>query len=794
MLAQFEFIFLFLPTLLFAFDRVREARGRMRLLLAASLGFYLVAGRGQLAFLLGSIAVNYLLGRRLSAHGNRWLLALGLALNVGPLVAIKLGAAWPAPPGLSFFALAQAAFLIDAAAGRTREDDPLRYGLFVSFFPSVLAGPIARHAQLAPALERAEASPSLHARAVWRVACGVIQKAVIADTLAPVADALFNGNDYLPWANALTGLLAYALQLYFDFAGYSNIAIGVAAALGVELPENFDAPYRATSIAEFWRSWHISLSQWLRDYVYLPVIIVAGRVTVIRASPLLIGGLASVVTMLTCGLWHGATPGFLAWGAGHGLLLAAHQAWRELLGRVLGASRRRWLDASRVYALLSWALTITCVIALWVPFRAKDLATCQRIARSVNLPGSRPEDAARACVAVAAAIALFPAWRPRRSWPWLRERVERYLFDWRSRAFRFALAAYVVLVSLMVAFYTTHLDRWLVRAIPIATDPDGVDWQFGDFRSNLLAAEIFQGDERKVIICGSSFARQMGVFRFEKDGVRYKSGTVAIVGNGLSNGLMEAVAIVDTPDLDTIFLAIAPINCGPITHDTSFGPQGKGSLARLGFDRPRKPFAELEPIAMSPLDVLQLALTYRTATFFQLHGFLSKLSVLAPRPSPEIQELPFTPLSGPRFEQDFTTMLAPSRREQRPIADTKNGSDVDFKWAQRGCIESLRPGGDIRRALAALKRLCDEHHVRLILYNTPTAEPKLAPHVWTRNFLPEFNAELKRMADDLHVEYEDCAFLFPYSGEWFYDFLHLWDGARELLHKHLLYKHLGAKT
>lgn len=766
MIDQFEFLFFFLPAVVYVFDR----GGRTRWLLAASLAFYAVAGWRHLPELVASIAVNFAIGRRLSARPSTGLFWAGVAVNLGPLVAWKVLAPAIAPPGLSYWTFTQVAYLADALAGRTREDDPARYALFVTFFPAVLSGPIARHADLSRELARADASPALHAAGVGRFLLGFFQKCFVADALAPLAARVFDSALPLPADVTANGLLAYTFQIYFDFAGYSNMAIGVALAFGVVLPENFDRPYLATSIAEFWRRWHISLSAWLRDYVYLPLTIVLGDL-----PPLATGALASVFTMALCGLWHGVSWLFLAWGLGHGLLLAAHQAWRSRLD----ARQRRALAASRAFGFVSWLATFLAVTALWVPFRARDTAACARIAAGLSTFARPSDSAGKLLVAGAALLVVLP-------WPRLDlTRLEAYLFTWRRRSVQFALPAYAVLVVLLAAFYTTRLDLAVLRRLPVITRTGGIAHEEGDFRANLLANELFQGDERKVVICGSSFAAEMGLYRFEAGGARYRSGTVGIAGNGLVNGLRSAMAAM-TLGVDAVILGITPLNCGRITNDCVFPDQGMSGVERLGFAFPRRPLGEVEPVPLEPADVARLAVAYRSPEFFQLHGFLAALWPLAPRLRDPVRELDLSARAA--FRRDLEDRIAGARRAPRPVADRANGRDETFHWRSRGILESLAAGGDVARALAALKREADARRVRLVVYHTPTTA-----EVYPPGFLAEFNAALARLTAGVRLEYLDLSALFPSDGAFMDDFVHPTYPARDYLHRYLAYALTGGR-
>jgi len=313
------------------------------------------------------------------ATRRKYVLTLGILLNLTVLGACKyanfIGANAAAllqlpfrpfniilPLGVSFFTFQKISYLADLRRGDRHIYGLLEFFAFVTFFPQLIAGPIVRHNEIIPQFR---ANP--HGPARWEnlsrgfvlFTIGFAKKAGIADTAALVCDPLFAkaGLDPLTAAEAWSAVWSYALQIYFDFSGYSDMAIGLGLMFGLRLPFNFAAPYRAASIREFWRRWHITLSRFLRDYVYIPL---GGN----RA-----GALAQarnvVLTMLLGGLWHGAAWTFVAWGGLHGLALAANGAW----------ARRGW----RMPAGVGWALTLLFVLMAWVLFRAPDFGTATRV-------------------------------------------------------------------------------------------------------------------------------------------------------------------------------------------------------------------------------------------------------------------------------------------------------------------------------------------------------------------------------------------------------------------------------
>jgi alginate O-acetyltransferase complex protein AlgI len=389
------YIFAFLPIVLFGWWALaRRSRRLSRLwLTAASLFFYGWWDARYLALLAGSILFNYLAAqwiRAAPAHRRKLVLAGAIAGDLAVLgwfkyadflgnsLASMLGADWSKlgislPLGISFFTFTQIAFLVDSARDKVRETDPLDYGLFVTFFPHLLAGPVLHHSEMMPqfadpAVGRPRAEMISTGLTLFLI--GLIKKCVLADGIAPVAALVFDGaaRGTLPGvAESWAAALAYSFELYFDFSGYSDMALGAARLFGIVLPLNFASPYQAASIIEFWRRWHMTLSRFLRDYLYIPL---GGNRHGMARRHLNLG-----ITMLLGGLWHGAAWTFVAWGAWHGLLLVLNHLGRAAIER-LGLER---LAATAPARLAGWAMTFFCVLIGWVVFRAEGFGASGRM-------------------------------------------------------------------------------------------------------------------------------------------------------------------------------------------------------------------------------------------------------------------------------------------------------------------------------------------------------------------------------------------------------------------------------
>jgi D-alanyl-lipoteichoic acid acyltransferase DltB (MBOAT superfamily) len=387
------FIFVFLPVVLlvfFLFGRLRGREPAMAWLTLASLFFYAWWNPLYLPLLLVSILANYACGwllNRLPADRpvrKRAVLAAGIVFNLGLLGYFKYAAffvravnglaqqSWPAPAivlplAISFYTFQQLAYLVDAYRGATREHNFLHYTLFVTYYPQLIAGPIVHHKEVLPQFNDSQAfryDARNMAVGLTVFALGLAKKTLIADNVSVYSTPVFNaaaagGAVTLP--EAWCGALAYAFQIYFDFSGYSDMAIGLGKMCGIDLPLNFNSPYKAGNIIEFWQRWHMTLSRFLRDYLYIPL--GGNRRGKLRRY------LNLMITMVLGGLWHGAGWTFVLWGTLHGLYLAVNHGWRYVVGRL---PNRRWTEGVGP-RWLARLITFLAVLAGWVLFRAAHL-------------------------------------------------------------------------------------------------------------------------------------------------------------------------------------------------------------------------------------------------------------------------------------------------------------------------------------------------------------------------------------------------------------------------------------
>lgn len=366
-------------------------RPRKLLLLGASYLFYAAWDWRFLSLILASSLIDYLVAWRLDLTERpgtrRVLLTLSLVSNLGLLgffkyfhffedSLVQLLARFGIemshttlhivlPVGISFYTFQTLSYTIDVYRGSLKaERDFLDVALFVAFFPQLVAGPIVRAAEFLPQLSRPRRREDVAVRSCLALfLVGFFKKACVSDNVAPFVDRVFQAPAGFSAMAVWTGVALYAVQIYCDFSGYSDMAIASAGLLGFQLPENFRAPYFATSITDFWRRWHISLSTWLRDYLYIAL--GGNRRGRVRTY------LNLMLTMLLGGLWHGAAWNFVIWGGLHGSGLAFHRRWRD--------RPVRW---KRLRALAGWLLTLGFVLLAWIFFRAESLGRALEFLRT----------------------------------------------------------------------------------------------------------------------------------------------------------------------------------------------------------------------------------------------------------------------------------------------------------------------------------------------------------------------------------------------------------------------------
>ena len=379
---SYEFLLFFLPASVAGYFFFNRFRAGNLWLVACSLFFYAWWRVNFLPLLLASIAVNFVVGRTIvhraaMGQATRSLLIAGIAFDLLLLgyfkyagffaanVALLFGVPAPVldvilPIGISFFTFTQIAFLVDASRRKAAEPNLVNYALFVSYFPHLLAGPILHHREMMP-----QFADATNKRVVWEnvarglalLAIGLGKKVLIADELAQVVNAGYSALHVPGFGDAWLTVICYTMQIYFDFSGYTDMALGMALMMNIRLPQNFDSPYRQRNLREFWRHWHITLMRFLRDYVYIPI----GGSRKGEAFT----AFALVFTFALGGLWHGANWTFVLWGVVNGIGLVVVRWWPRA--------------GIQLPVIAAWAITFLFTNLAWVLFRAPDLATARGV-------------------------------------------------------------------------------------------------------------------------------------------------------------------------------------------------------------------------------------------------------------------------------------------------------------------------------------------------------------------------------------------------------------------------------
>lgn len=386
-----EYILLFVPIVLcvyFFLTKKHLIVGANIWLVCASLFFYGYLNPSYLLpLILSSICFNFAVGSGLnnlnfkSKISKKTLLTFGIVCNLLLLCYFKymnffIGNVnalfhWDLslmnialPLGISFYTFTQSAYLCDSYYGKTKEYDFLNYTLFVSFFPHLVAGPIIHHSEMMPQfiqLKNKFINWKNLSEGLFLFLIGLFKKVIIADTLAKWANIGFDSTSHLSFLEALSSILSYTFQIYYDFSGYTDMALGVAKMFNIDLPQNFNNPYIAIDIQDFWRRWHMTLSRFLRDYVYFPL--GGSRKGIVRTYVNLL------IVFFICGLWHGASWMFIIWGILHGVASLINRLWQRT-----NIELPRWI---------SWIITFGFVNFTWIFFRAKNLNIAKNMFESV---------------------------------------------------------------------------------------------------------------------------------------------------------------------------------------------------------------------------------------------------------------------------------------------------------------------------------------------------------------------------------------------------------------------------
>lgn len=462
---SYAFLFGYLPLVLLGYQ-VAARFGRrpvIRWLLLASLGFYAYWRPAYLLLLCGSILFNYIAGSCISRRipntiSPKLILWLAIATNLGVLGYYKYlfpflnafpvftgsGKTWidvVLPLGISFFTFTQIAYLVDLEQGAAIQQDLASYGLFVTFFPHLIAGPILHHGEMMPQFQsnrsyRLRADDLAVGSSLFIM--GLLKKVLLADRFAPAADAAFAHPGSLHLAGAWIGVLSYALQLYFDFSGYSDMAIGLARMFSIEFPLNFSSPYKSTNIIDFWQRWHMTLTRYIMSYLYNPISVWVSRRRVAhgkkttRKAMATAGGFSSMIvlpttiTLFLAGVWHGAGLQFMIFGLLHAIYLSLNHAWR-LFRRAKSTAEPRSAPSRVLVQVSSTLLTFLAVVVAQIFFRARSSAEASdMIAGLLGLHQKHPQIATAWSPTLSTASLLFLGYVIVWSFPNTQQILSRY--------------------------------------------------------------------------------------------------------------------------------------------------------------------------------------------------------------------------------------------------------------------------------------------------------------------------------------------------------------------------------
>lgn len=378
-----SFILLFLPITAVAYNLIRRfsVSGSKLFMIAASAYFYVYTTYTGAPVLVASCLVSYASYRAIIMSPRRRKLAMiiGVTANVILLCVLKynhfvpIGAAYATdwlrtygmPLAVSFFTFQQISFLVDAYKGKIEQASILDYLYYVLFFPKMIAGPITRWQALMPQTNSRELiRSSMVLIGLTVIAIGLFKKVVLSGLFSRYADVGYANTAALNFVEAWITSLSYTAQIYFDFSGYSDIAIGAALLLGIRLPDNFNSPYKAINIRDFWNRWHISLSTWLRDYVYIPL---GGSR---KGMPRTMANL--LITFLVSGAWHGSEMNFIIWGLMHGVATVINVLWEKA--------------GLRMPSFVGWLITFLFINFSWIPFRAESVQSAYEISSAMITP------------------------------------------------------------------------------------------------------------------------------------------------------------------------------------------------------------------------------------------------------------------------------------------------------------------------------------------------------------------------------------------------------------------------
>jgi D-alanyl-lipoteichoic acid acyltransferase DltB (MBOAT superfamily) len=683
------------------------------------------------------------------------------------------------PLGISFYTFQQITYLVDVYRRQNKhESNLIRYSFFVTFFPQLIAGPIVHYSELVPQIGRRLRDSKVFVAGLIYFAIGFGKKIVIADSLAVFTNPIFDKslNGLVSFDAAITGALGYTFQLYFDFSGYSDMAVGLGMLFGFVLPRNFESPYQSHSISEFWRKWHMTLSRFLRDYVY--ILFGGSRRGNVRLY------LNLLLTMLIGGLWHGAGWTFLAWGGVHGLALCINHLYNRWVTRTL---------------FFGWSITFLFVVLAWVLFRAETFDSALNIYVSLLQPWNFLWNEEKFWIVFCIILIWFP-----NSHYWIARFQEKNSSPWESAIFRFGrrrLAFYTVTSILLVtafltAFYENMIDISIYRNLPLKRDVIGLKSDSGGYRSNLFSNSLFSWNDPTIAITGSSFTRGLGQKSFNVEGKTVRSGTLGIGGNYLFEGLRTASSILpNLPNLQTLVIGISPLNFYHIPDPTYKYIKGKigyfkdECVENILIDKElfvkTNRFKRCSPHEFNFKDALHFWFNLKHPQFSQIHDFLYRISSQWMWEWPQKDLKTISKLDSIELiKNKLCTLVAAAEKHPKSVKDTKNGSKID--WRGRKINLMFKEQSTMLNSIIRLAKMSERNNVRLIFYETPTVTNADAPKIYPKGFLESYQKEIISFFNRENIEYYDFQQMYPWSGVFFGDFIHGTTKARKLTHEILL--------
>lgn len=792
--SSFTFIFLFIPFVFLLCEAPRFKKHQIAILILASFAFILHWSTSAFllfsaVMLLNSLLIHY----RLICKKYFYII---IFLNLLPLLYYKYGhfiasqvginiPKYELPLAISFYTFVIIAYVVDIYRKEVESNSIRDFVFFTSFFPHLIAGPIVQHSDLIPQIYQEKDRKALFLEGCIYFIIGFCKKVYIADPLGTIANECYalTSEASFAFSDALLGTLSYSLQIYFDFSGYSDMAIGAGLLFGYRLPFNFNSPYKSGSISEFWQRWHITLSRFLKKYVYFPL--GGNRVSKVKQYRNIF------LVMCISGFWHGAGWGFIIWGALHGLIICLEKFFTTFFA-----------IKSKIFQSIKIIYCFTAISLLWVLFRSTDLEQAlsmyTMLFSGVEELTWESKEALYLCLGFA--LLFFPNSQQ------LTQKIYDSTLKYKEKLWHVAIHSHkgiasglCLIIIVLTLFYSGMIDKIIYQDIKgISRYNYGTDNQIGDYRSNLLSAPILTKDNICVVV-GSSFTGSLGSFSFEYNEKLMHSATVGMGGNSLVVGIRSAMGILDHKGLDTLILGISPLNLGKLGNYGPFKGQLYEGLNALGMELKENRFSSAQSLFLWPWEYLNLIINPDER--YQFSEFIFKIATKFDLASFDAAYK--TSWNTASDSEDWYVNLAFKDNEDALLQEwvkkntqgieptSTNGSEKDFLWKKRGILESLEPKGDVSIALKALKKECDQRGIRFIIYSSPTPSHKEAPHIYPAGFYEAYQDKMHNITKELDIIYYDFSNIFPWDIGLMGDFIHPQNKAREQVHMLLIQKLYG---